>query len=239
MTKTGIVLAGVGLVLFGGVTGFGVATIQDRLDTGSPGADSSRGRMGNVDSSEGGPKMMGGGREGMRQGRNQKDGSGGGFGFGGGSGRGGCYGDGCLSVDDFSYPAGELREAAKQALASAIDDEYKAYSTYQSIMGKYGSVRPFIMISRAEEMHISALESLHDKYGVTVPGNPYGGKIVAPSTIQEACKMGVEAEKANVTLYQESLLPAVTEYPDISSVFRSLSSASQTRHLPAFERCSN
>ena len=148
-----------------------------------------------------------------------------------------CLADECLLVEDLEYPAGDLSMEAKEALGEAIDDEYKALSTYEAVMGKFGSGRPFSMISGAERQHIASLEALYDKYGLDVPENNWPGKIEAPATLREACQTGVEAEIANADLYEKKLLPAVSEYEDIAAVFENLMNASRQKHLPAFERC--
>lgn len=152
--------------------------------------------------------------------------------------RGTCVADECLLVDNLDYPVGTLSDAAKQAILAALDDEYKALASYQAVLAKLGSVRPFSMIIRAEEQHISSLKALFDKYDVSIPENPYLARVVVPDTLSSACQVGVDAEIANATLYRDILLPAVKDYADISGVFTNLMNASQERHLPAFERCS-
>jgi len=148
-----------------------------------------------------------------------------------------CVADECLAVDDLEYPAGVLSDTAKQSLMTALDDEYRALATYQATTEKLGMVRPFSMISRAEEQHISMLKSLFDKYGVVIPENKYLSTVTAPATIQAACQVGVDAEIANAALYRDTLLPTVTAYPDMTQVFTNLMTASAERHLPAFDRC--
>jgi hypothetical protein len=93
------------------------------------------------------------------------------------------------------------------------------------------------MIKGAEEQHIASLKAIYDKYGLTVPQNNWSGQINSPETLTEACQLGVDAEIANAALYQEKLLPAVKDYEDITLVFENLSSASEQKHLPAFDRC--
>lgn len=124
-----------------------------------------------------------------------------------------------------------------EALDQAINDEYKAHETYASILEKFGDVRPFANIIKAEEQHISMLKDLYLSYGLVVPNNEWVGKIPAPDSIESACSLGVEAEIENVSLYRDTLLPAVSSYTDISEVFTNLMNASQTNHLPAFQRC--
>lgn len=148
-----------------------------------------------------------------------------------------CLADDCLLVDDFEYPAGELTDEAKEALNEAIKDEYKALSTYEAVIEKFGAVRPFSMIKGAEEQHIASLKAVYDKYGLSVPENTWPGKINAPSSLKEACQIGVDAEIANAALYKNELLPIVDKYEDITAVFMNLMTASEEKHLPAFEKC--
>ena len=148
-----------------------------------------------------------------------------------------CLADDCLLVDNFDYPAGELSQSVKDALDEAINDEYKALSTYEAVISKLGSVRPFSMIKGAEEQHIASLKAIYDKYGLVAPQNTLSGKVTAPATLKEACQIGVEAEIANASLYRDKLLPAVKGYEDIIGVFTNLMNASQEKHLNAFERC--
>lgn len=149
-----------------------------------------------------------------------------------------CVSEDCLQVDDLEYPADSLPQSVVDALDAAIDDEYKARATYEAVMDKLGSIRPFSMIIRAEEQHISSLKALYDKYGLDIPDDPYTSVSIA-STKSENCTVGVEAEIENAALYREQLLPAVEAYPDITSVFTKLMNASQDNHLPAFERCAS
>ena len=149
-----------------------------------------------------------------------------------------CLADDCLMVDGLEYPVGTLPSDVKLALDTALDDEYKAYSTYQAIIDRLGSARPFSMIIGAEESHIAQLKSIYSKYGETPISNQYLGKITSPSTLTESCVAGVDAEIANGDLYKTRLLPVVAQYPDISQVFTNLMNASLQKHLPAFERCS-
>ncbi|MFC1726987.1 hypothetical protein ACFL0Y_00520 [Patescibacteria group bacterium] len=151
--------------------------------------------------------------------------------------RGNCLADDCLLVDDLEYPVGELSPEVQSALDEAINDEYKALSTYESVIAKFGSVRPFSMIKGAEEQHIASLKAIYDKYGLEVPSNTWPSKVSAPATLQEACQIGVDAEIANAALYKDELLPAVEGYEDIVAVFTNLMNASEQKHLPAFDRC--
>ncbi len=148
-----------------------------------------------------------------------------------------CSSEECLSVDNLEYPVAELSQGAKEALIKAINDEYKAHATYEKTIEVLGMVRPFSMIIRAEEQHISSLKGLFDKYGIAIPEPISKDSVSAPTTLEGACQIGVTAEIENVKLYEEELLVAVKEYPDIYNVFVNLMNASKNRHLVAFENC--
>lgn len=151
--------------------------------------------------------------------------------------RGNCLADDCLQIDTVEYPVDQLPDSVKNALDRAILDEYKAYATYDAVLEKLGMTRPFSMIIRAEEQHISSLKSIYDKYGLEIPENIWVGTVDVPETLIAACQTGVDAEIANVKLYKEELLPVVKNYSDITNVFTRLMDASETKHLPAFQRC--
>lgn len=128
-----------------------------------------------------------------------------------------------------------LTEKETRALHEALDDEYKAWATYDQVIADFGEVLPFRNIRDAEGRHIEALRTLFVRYGVPIPENPWPGKVTRFTSLQEACAAGVSDEIANAELY-ERLLEA-TERPDILTVLRNLQAASQQRHLPAFQRC--
>jgi hypothetical protein len=146
-----------------------------------------------------------------------------------------CLAEDCLMVDGLNFPVSELPDSVKNASDEAIDDEYKAYSTYEIVIKKLGNVRPFSMIIRAEEQHVFSLKAIYDKYSLTAPVDTV--KAEAPPTLQQACQIGVDAEIANAALYRDKLIPVVTQYPDITQVFNNLMNASQQKYLPAFQRC--
>ncbi|MEN8252960.1 MAG: DUF2202 domain-containing protein [Patescibacteria group bacterium] len=147
-----------------------------------------------------------------------------------------CLMDGCLLVEDADYPVGELSEETIEYLKAGLADERKALATYEATIEKFGTVKPFINIARAEEHHISMLKALFDKYGLKIPEDTT--QIGAlPATLQEVCTVGVQAEIDNDQLYQD-MIPNIKEQ-DIREVFTALAAASLENHLPAFERCAN
>ena len=127
-----------------------------------------------------------------------------------------------------------LTETEIRALNEALDDEYRAFATYQQVLADFGKVQPFNNILAAEGHHIEALRTLFARYGLSMPENPWPGKVDSYAGLQAACDAGVAAEIANAEIYQRLLQS--TERPDILTVFRNLHDASQQRHLLAFQR---
>jgi rubrerythrin len=130
----------------------------------------------------------------------------------------------------------DLSEVEIHALNEALDDEYRAWATYEQVIADFGDVRPFTHIREAEARHIGALRSLFGRYRRPVPGNPWGPETVTRyASLQEACEAGVVAEIANGEMY-DRLLKGI-EHENIAAVLRRLQEASQQRHLAAFRRC--
>jgi len=131
--------------------------------------------------------------------------------------------------------AGQLDAKTQQALLDAIQDEYKARVLYQKVIDKFGKVRPFSNIIRAEETHIRELLPLFEKYDVDVPHDEWPDKVPEFATLREACEAGVRAEIDNAKMYDEFF--EFVQEQDILVIFKNLRDASQLRHLPAFQRC--
>ena len=128
-----------------------------------------------------------------------------------------------------------LETKTEEALVAALDDERKAQAIYGAVMAKFGQVRPFVNIIRAERNHEAQLLGLFKTYQLTVPENQYTKKPPsAPATLKDAFREGVTAEKENIVMY-EGFLKFVKE-PDITRVFQNLMQASKQNHLPAFQR---
>ncbi len=123
------------------------------------------------------------------------------------------------------------------ALAEALNDEYKARATYQYVINTFGPIRPFVNIVEAESRHIEALVHLFHKYKIPVPQDTWEQHIDKPKSIEAACKAAVEAEIENATMY-DRLLEETIDYPDVQRVMKNLQRASAENHLPAFQRCS-
>ena len=128
-----------------------------------------------------------------------------------------------------------MNPALPNALAMALDDEYRARATYQAVLANHGPVLPFMNIVQAEQRHIDALLPLFSRYGIIPPPDRWSGQVTPPSSLLECCEAGVAAEISNYQMY-DALLTQVSE-PDVHSVFMNLRNASAYHHLPAFEAC--
>lgn len=115
------------------------------------------------------------------------------------------------------------------------EGEYAAYATYVAILETYGNVQPYANILAAEANHIAALQRVLERYAVSYPTeNPYLGTIDAPASLADAAQTAIDAETANVALY-DGMLADVAGHSDVSRVFANLRAASLESHLPAFE----
>lgn len=123
----------------------------------------------------------------------------------------------------------------QQVMEEAINDEYRARAFYTAAIQKFGNVRPFSNIVQAEERHVQLWNSLFTKYGLPIPADTFAGKVEVPDTLKAACQMGVEAEIANVKMY-DNFLSFINE-SDLRAAFTQLRSVSQNNHLRAFQRC--
>jgi hypothetical protein len=130
---------------------------------------------------------------------------------------------------------GVLDDKEIHALNEALDDEYRAWATYDQVIADHGEVPPFSNIRQAEARHVESLCALFARYRLPVPENSWPGRVERYASLRAACEAGVAAEIANAAMYDRLLRS--TARPDIVTVLRNLQEASQRRHLPAFQRC--
>jgi rubrerythrin len=126
-----------------------------------------------------------------------------------------------------------FRTPTHQALDEALDDEYRSRAKYRAILTHFGPVRPFVNIVEAEHRHVAALCAQYERLGLGIPSDPWPGQVTVPATLEEACRAGVDDERANGVMYERLL--AMSTDSEVSRVFRNLRDASQLRHLPAFQ----
>jgi len=128
-----------------------------------------------------------------------------------------------------------MNEQTIAALTEALEDEYKARATYAKCIEAFGPVRPFINIVEAEDRHVSALLRQFERLGLEPPKDDWAGRIEAPPSIAAACESAVAAEVENAAMYDRLL--EIVDDTLVREVLLNLQDASQSRHLPAFQRC--
>jgi hypothetical protein len=133
---------------------------------------------------------------------------------------------------------GDVPDDVAAAMMAGLMDEYNAYALYQAVIDQFGEVAPFVNIQAAEAQHIAIHQLMFERYGLEIPEPTVLNPAPVFDNMQAACEMAVDAELANMSLYDDWLI-TVQNYPDLVQVFTALSNASQYNHLPAFERCAN
>ncbi|MEE4361148.1 MAG: hypothetical protein V2I63_06445 [Pseudomonadales bacterium] len=128
-----------------------------------------------------------------------------------------------------------LTKAEVEALEEALDDEYRAWATRDRVIRDFGPVRPLVNVRDAEAGHIEALETLFGRSGLTVPENPWTGRVKPSGSLLSAGEDAVADEIGNAALH-ERLVHAV-RHADVRRLFLNLESASQQRHFPTFRCC--
>ncbi len=129
-----------------------------------------------------------------------------------------------------------LTAALQSALQLALQDERHAEAIYALVLADHGDVTPFRNIVRAEGQHAIAIEGLYRNRGLAVPPvSVPASNVPRFATLQAACAASVDAEIANIALYDEFLQLALPA--DIRNVFTNNRRASVDNHLPAFSRC--
>lgn len=136
--------------------------------------------------------------------------------------------EGNLDLSSSDVDQSELEEM----LTVLINDEYKARAEYVALVDEFGELRPFTNLINAETNHVEALSQLFDAYDLDIPSDNGEDYAVIPTSLEEAYAIGVDAEIANIALYENYLdldLPIAVE-----TVFENLMNASE-KHLSTFE----
>ncbi len=148
------------------------------------------------------------------------------------------------SVQAGSTPWGALaarsdsNPSLQSMLTYAIQDEYSARAEYEAIMAKFGNMKPFSNIIQSEQSHIAWLKDAYAARKLSVPADEASKHTVIPVTLKSAFEIGVQAEIANIAMYDQFLATEVVKKPEnatLKSLFTRLRDASRN-HLKAFQR---
>lgn len=122
----------------------------------------------------------------------------------------------------------------EQMVQYAYEDESKAIAEYEAIIAKFGENAPFKNILKAEARHLAAVEKLAETLGIKLEAFDAKSSVVVPATLEEAYKIGVQAEKDNIAMY-EQFLKSTALPEEAKGVFTALMKGSQS-HQKAYER---
>ncbi len=121
-------------------------------------------------------------------------------------------------------------------LAYAIQDEYLARAEYIAIQERFGVQSPFSNIQRSEESHIAWLVDAYKANKLPVPSDEARRYVKVPASLKEAFRTGVDAEIANIGMYETFLAHPLLARPEnaaLRDLFARLRDASKN-HLQAF-----
>lgn len=121
----------------------------------------------------------------------------------------------------------------EEMLEYALQDEKLAQAEYEVILNTFDVTNPFTNIAKAEITHEEALIGLYEARDIEIPTFDATDHVVIPETLSEIYVIGVEAEIANIAMYNTFLEQDLDD--DVRSVFVALRDASES-HLQAFER---
>lgn len=137
-------------------------------------------------------------------------------------------------------PGTVLSGTARAALLAALEQERHAQEIDAAHVAEYGDIAPFANHLKARRRRTAALTTMARAYGLRVPKPPRGAdehpSAALPGDFAAACAASVAAEAARLRRYDESLIPAVAEYPGLGTVMTALRDRTRDHHLPALRR---
>lgn len=131
-----------------------------------------------------------------------------------------------------TFGQGPLPDVTLAGVREALLDEWRAEATYEAFSKKFG--QPFPRLERAEGRHADLLTKLLAAHAHEAPSRPEA-KLAEATSITDACSVSLQAEKANVAMYDKLL--AAKPADDVRCVYEHLRMLSADRHIPALERC--
>lgn len=129
----------------------------------------------------------------------------------------------------------DLTESERLALDEALDNEYRAWATYDRVALDFADAPQFEQLRDIEAGHIAELQDLCARYGLSVPQNRWLGNVPRYGSVCEACEAGADAASADSALYAR--LRSSTQRADILEVFRRLEADAGSQKLRALQRC--
>jgi len=120
-------------------------------------------------------------------------------------------------------------------LNTAYKDECRDKYFFKKISEKFPDISAFSKIMNSEQNHVSALESIYNKFEIETPKNMDFSDVVIPSSSDDACSIGLKYERENVEMYKKFLLSVSNTL--LKTVFEDLRDITINRNIPALEKC--
>lgn len=127
----------------------------------------------------------------------------------------------------------EKNLTVEKMLIYAIQDEFLAREEYAIAIETFGDEKPFTSIIESEVIHIKWLKELFIQYNFEIPKDKAFEYLHTPESFSKALLGGVEAEIANIAMYDSFLAHDLPE--DVRIVFTKLRDASKG-HLFVLKR---
>lgn len=140
-----------------------------------------------------------------------------------------------LGAKTIFYSGNNLSPEEIEFLNAAYKDECRDQYFFKKAYEKFPDAGAFAKIMNSEQNHMSALESVFNKYDIETPKNLDFSDIVIPSSSDEACATGLKFEKENVEMYKKFLLSVSNTF--LKTVFEDLRDITINRNIPALEKC--
>ncbi|KAF0091992.1 MAG: hypothetical protein FD141_176 [Fusobacteria bacterium] len=118
-------------------------------------------------------------------------------------------------------------------LMYAVQDEYIARAEYAAIIEEFDATRPYSNILKSEDTHLDYLKDIYETYDLVFPKDESSALLVMPTSLLESAKAGVQAEIANIAMYEKFLKYELPQ--DIKNVFDTLVNGSKN-HLAAYQK---
>jgi hypothetical protein len=132
------------------------------------------------------------------------------------------------------YTGSTLTPEEIEFLNTAYKDEAKCQYFFKKVMEKFPDAG-FAKIMNSEQNHVSTLESVYNKYEIALPTNLDFSTITIPSSVDEACSIGLKYEQDNVEMYKNFLKNVTNTF--LKTVFEDLRDITTYRNIPAVEKC--
>lgn len=139
-----------------------------------------------------------------------------------------------LGAKSVIYPGNNLTQEEKEFLNTAYKDESRKAYFFKKCSEKFPDAG-FLKIMNSEQNHVTTLESVYNRYEITIPSDMDFSSVTIPASMDEACSTALKLEKDNVEMYKKFLTSVTNTF--LKTVFEDLRDITINRNIPAVEKC--